>query len=178
MLVLFFITFLSACIEYDSSTLEISINPGVDTIELNGVFIDAGAKATINGNIKRSYSVIFNNVDTSQIGTYQVIYETIFNDIKKHTTRYIVVMDQKAPKITLNSGVDTIFIDEEWFDAGVTVVDNSQEDIVVSVSGSVISSIIGEYVITYTAVDIYGNTSVAYRFVYVVNRSSSNWIND
>ncbi len=54
-----------------------------------------------------------------------------------------------------------------YVDAGATATDNLEGDIPVSSSGSVDTNTVGEYIITYTATDGYGNTGTATRTVIV-----------
>jgi xanthosine utilization system XapX-like protein len=78
-----------------------------------------------------------------------------------------MVIDQTPPVLTLNLGIDTILVGEEWIDESATVIDNSNEAIEIVVTGSVNTSVAGTYEITYTATDSSGNTSSIKRFVTV-----------
>ncbi len=68
----------------------------------------------------------------------------------------------------MNLGVDTIKLGEDWQDASVTVTDNSLGEITLTVSGTVDTSTLGTYLITYTATDASGNTSSITRYVTVI----------
>lgn len=168
LLILFLLLTMVSCVDIrDPETLTLELNPGVDTVEINSEFTDAGANASLEGN---SYSVeiISNNVDITQVGTYEIIYQTSFGDVTLEITRYVDVIDETPPTISLKPGVDTIIKDTEWIDAGVEVTDNSELDVTIEQRGQVSSSQIGEYQITYTAIDASGNESTIIRYVNVV----------
>lgn len=167
-LILILLLTMVGCVDIrDSQTLTLELNPGLDTVEINTEFTDAGARATLEGD-SYSVEVIFNNVDITQVGTYEIIYQTSFGDKTLEVTRYVDVIDETPPTITLNPGVDTIFKDTEWVDAGVTATDNSELDVTIEQRGQVTSSQIGEYQITYTATDPSGNESTLIRYVHVI----------
>jgi hypothetical protein len=164
-----FVLLLSSCLE--QGPLEIEINEGVDTISLNGTFSDAFATSNYG-----SIEIIHNDVDVTNVGTYRVIYEATSGDQSVQAVRYVVVVDQEPPEITLLPGKDTICQGDPWVDAGVRVTDNSFEAVELDVSGNVNTSMEGRYVITYEATDLYGNVAVSYRHVYVNACSDSSWI--
>ena len=158
---------LTACVERDISTLDIQLNPGIDTVEVNTAHFDAGVTSTLEGRPQRNY-VVENNVDITRAGTYTIVYETVYRDYSKQIVRIVNVIDQTPPRIELNSGVDTLRVGETWIDAGVTVSDNSHDPVDVTVSGYVDEQTPGTYIITYTATDASGNVSTRERYVYVV----------
>lgn len=170
-LVTVLILLLGSCLE--QGPLEIEINEGVDTVSLNGTFTDAFATSNYG-----TIEVIENDVDVRAVGTYRIVYEATSGDTSVRAVRYVVVVDQEPPKITLLPGRDTICLGDTWNDAGVHVTDNSSEEIELVVTGSVNTSIEGRYVITYEATDSYGNVAVSYRHVYVDACLPSSWISE
>lgn len=166
-IILIGILVLSSCIDASADNLTIELNPGVDTIQINDSFVDASASATY-GFIDIDVTIQSNTVNTAQVGVYEIVYVATYKDVSKTITRIVTVVDEIAPVITLNLGVDTIVVGESWIDAGVTIIDNSQESINPEISGLVDETQVGEYVITYTAMDSSGNTSVAIRYVNVI----------
>lgn len=143
------------------------LNEGIDTIELNTDYEDPGATAIVFG-LKRKSEVLENTIDTTKLGEYHILYEYSYQDISLQLLRIVTVVDETAPIISLNPGVDTIKSGDIWIDAYVTVTDNSELDVRVSVSGSVDTSTIGIYKITYTATDSSNNISIQYRYVHVI----------
>ena len=158
---------LTGCIDYDPQSLTIAINPGVDTVEVNSTFIDAGAKSTLGGE-NYSLTIIDNTVDITKVGTYIIIYEATYKDVKVSAKRIINVIDETAPTITLKPGVDTILQYETWVDAGVNVSDNSNLDVLITKQGDVTNTAVGEYQIVYIATDAYQNQASVIRYVNVL----------
>lgn len=152
----------------DPAQLSIELNPGIDTLEINSSFIDAGAKAYLDGQIYEEMIVIENTVDTTKVGLYKIVYRTSFRQYDKSITRYVNIIDKTPPQLYLQPGIDTIKLGETWVDAGILASDNSHQEIRITQSGQVINSQIGEYIITYRARDYYGNTSYISRYVSVI----------
>ena len=152
----------------DPETLFIALNPGVDTIEVGYDYQDPGATATLSGQ-QHPYEVIENTVDVTKVGTYRIVYEVSYRGVTQHVTRIVDVIDTTPPDITLNPGVDTVILNGTWVDAGVTVSDNSGLDVTVVIDGEVVTSMTGEYRITYVATDAFGNQSEMVRFVHVID---------
>ncbi len=159
---------LSGCI--DANTLTISLNPGLDTVDINGEFEDAGATARI-GRLSIQVVIIEDTVDLTTLGTYRITYQASYQDQVVTITRIITVIDETPPVLTLNPGIDTIETGSTWEDAGVTATDNSNGTIIVVVTGEVDTTTPGEYAIVYTATDESGNSATITRYVHVINLS-------
>ncbi len=138
-------------------------------------FSEPGYKAyifnkDITNDIKVSGSVL------SDIGTYKITYYYNFLFYKIKKVRTITVSDIVGPKITLTEGnsID-VTIDEEYKEKGFTAIDNVDGDITdkVIIKGEVDTSKLGEYKITYEAVDSSGNKSIVSRKVNVVRKNPS-----
>ena len=153
---------LSGCGEPSIDRLKLSLYSGIDTVEVHSEFIDEGAKASY-GFRRLDVDVISNNVDTSVPGTYEIVYYTTYLGFEKTISRMVTVVDDFSPNVSLNVGLDTIFVGDEWHDAGV----NSQDEIEVSISGFVNPNIAGEYIITYTIND---GKLILYRYVNVIEK--------
>lgn len=118
-----------------------------------------------------SYSLIIEgNVDTDNIGQYRLEYFLEDNDNNRiyMASRTIEVIDTTPPEIILNQGIDTIYKNDTWEDAAVSVSDNYDENPNVEVQGQVDPTTTGSYIITYTATDISGNSSTIERYVHVI----------
>jgi hypothetical protein len=170
-LILFFALVLQAC-DYDM-TFVFELNPGIDTIEIHTEHIDALATSKV-GRSLLDVVVILNEVDTSKLGIYAIIYETTYLDKTYQIIRYVTVIDETAPVIILNPGIDTVFLNETWIDASVTVFDNSLGEVYLTVEGEVDPSREGQYEIVYTATDESGNQASMIRYVNVVLRENVN----
>ena len=180
----------------DMSTLPIWVNQDVadniaPIVTVNGLnpviivvgtpYVDEGASATDNiDGVVDAFAVDGSDViDTSVIGTHTVTYNAI--DLAGNTgsaTRIVEVVeapDTEAPVITLLGGnpdtveVQTAEVILPYGDAGYTVTDNRDESVSVDVQGAVDTSVLGEYILTYTASDVAGNDVVVSRTVNVVD---------
>ena len=146
--------------------IDFSLKEGQDTVEINTSWEDVGALFTVDGEEQIVYSS--DNLNTSQLGLYEINYEATHEGETHRLTRYVIVIDQTPPVITLNPGVDTVKVGETWEDAGATVTDNSGEELTIQVSGTVDVNTVGTYEIVYEATDSSGNTARIIRYVNVV----------
>jgi hypothetical protein len=142
------------------------LNEGLDTISLHSEWVDGGAYAIIDDSILVLERT--NEIDTSTIGTKEVIYQIIHQGSTYQITRYVRVVDITPPEVTLNLGIDTITQGQAWQDMGVTVIDDSQETCSIVIEGSVDTTIPGTYLITYTVTDNSNNTVIQSRIVTVL----------
>lgn len=147
--------------------LEASLNPGIDTVEINSSFTDSGVTASY-GKQKPKVVVETNTVDVTKVGTYQLIYLVTYQSRSLRITRVVTVIDSIPPVVTLLPGIDTVRVGGSWVDAGVDTHDNSNGLISVVVSGTVNTQLLGKYQITYTVTDPSNNQTVLIRFVSVI----------
>lgn len=158
---------LTACGAPTADQIKLSLKPGIDTVEINTAYEDAGIKATVYG-LPVKVSIIENTVDMSKIGTYQITYQVDYRGVIKTMTRYVFVVDETAPVGLINPGIDTIYLGTTWVDTNVEVSDNSNDEISIITTGTVDSNTLGNYLITYTLEDTSGNVSTYYRWVSVI----------
>lgn len=149
-----------------SGDITLYLNNGIDTVEVNSTWEDAGAYIMIND--VRYEMTTEMNVDISKVDIYQIIYTYDFEEETYSIVRYVAVLDQTQPVLSLNPGIDTITVGGTWLDAGVEASDNSGEAVVVTTTGTVDTTTIGSYEIIYEATDSSGNSSVITRYVNVV----------
>ncbi len=144
------------------------------TIEKGKKYTDVGATARddVDGVVE---VITSGRVDTSKVGTYTITYTATDKAgnvaTKKRTVKVVaktIVVDKTAPVITLK-GKPTVTIEKgkKYTDAGATAKDNVDGTVKVIKSGSVDTSTLGEYTITYTATDKAGNKATATRKVKV-----------
>jgi hypothetical protein len=78
-------------------------------------------------------------------------------------------IDSTPPVITLTGGNPTIDVGTNWVELGYTAIDNIDGDITgnVVVTGTVNSSVVGEYTLTYSVSDVAGNSVQVNRIVTV-----------
>lgn len=156
--------FLVAC----EPKVEVQLVPGDDQINILEAYTPGPCEITYNGDTSE-LPIVNNNVDNTTPGTYSVEYEIVIKEETYVCTRKVFVVDEEAPVITLNPGLDTISIDGEWIDASVVVTDNysEPENIEIRVVGEVLNEP-GVYEITYQAIDEAGNSSFTKRIVTVI----------
>jgi len=141
-------------------------------VAINTTFIDPGATAI--DNVDGSVSVTSSgSVDTSTIGSYDITYTS--SDSSGNTSTIIRVVNVISPEDTVGpiitiTGANPlqVAINTTFIDPGATAIDNVDGSVPVISSGSVDTSTIGSYDITYTSSDNSGNTSTAIRIVNVI----------
>ena len=101
----------------------------------------------------------------------------------------MTVRDTTAPQISLNGSDEIIHpVGESYTDAGASATDIGDQNPQVTVSGTVNTEVLGNYVLTYTATDASGNQSQSVRRevsvvditaptiqAVVANKVSKNW---
>ncbi len=151
---------------------------GTSTVNMvqGQTYIDAGATAT--DNFDTSVSVVSSGVvDSTTIGTYTITYSAVdaAGNITIPVIRTInVVADTVAPVITL-FGASTINVTQgdTYSDSGASALDNVDGSVTVVSSGTVDTTTVGTYIITYTATDSAGNSASNSRIVNVELESAS-----
>ena len=133
------------------------------TIELGDTYADEGATADGGETVTSS-----GTVDTFTVGSYTITYSA--TDAAGNTgtaTRTVNVEDTTAPVITVSGdNPASVDLNTTYNDAGASATDLSGDITVIS-SGTVDTSIVGTYTITYSATDESGNTATATREVIV-----------
>lgn len=125
------------------------------------------------GNEDISDDIIIDNssVDTSKLGDYKVKYSININDREEYVYRIVKVLDSTKPELTLKGDSNqTVLVDGTYVEFGYNSIDNFDGDITdkVLVNGSVDTSKIGEYDITYTSTDSSENSVSLVRKVKVI----------
>jgi len=158
---------LISCTVPDENSLYITLNPGIDTIGIDEEHVDAGAKAKYGFKLL-DVEVVENTVDVTTVGTYQIVYRSVYLEYENSIIRYVTVVDNHPPLVSINPGIDTIFIGSSWIDAGVSVADDSGTPVTISIDGTVNIWIADEYEIVYEVTDQSGNKTIVTRFVNVL----------
>lgn len=133
------------------------------TIEVGTAYIDDGAFSN-EGEIATQ---IINNVNTSVVGIYEVVFSATDSLGNVATeTRIVNVVDTQAPVITiLGDNPVTIPVGQSYVDLGATVVGGF--DIITTNNVEVDAQAV--YLVIYEATDDSGNTGTATRTVNVVD---------
>ena len=150
----------------------ITLNGEVNmTLEQDAVYTELGATAldAVNGNVSVTVSGM---IDTATVGNYTVTYtaqDSAGNEA--NITRSITIIDVTPPVITLNGEVNmTLEQDAVYTELGATALDAVDGNVSVSINGTVDTTTIGEYILTYTATDSSGNSASVSRTVQVEQR--------
>ena len=138
--------------------------------EVGQDYTDAGATAEdkVDGSVEVTTS---GKVDDAKLGTYTLTYTaTDKAGNKASITRSIRVVDTTPPVITINGPEHVnLNVGDPYEDQGATAKDARDGDVVVTIGGSVDTSIMGVQEITYYAKDRFENQSSATRYVNVIH---------
>jgi len=136
-------------------------------VSLGEAYGDAGATAIddVDGDLS-STIVIIGSVDTSTVGSYVLVYSVIDaagnEALLSRTVIVVDIIDTIAPILTLQGIADLNHpVGMVYSDSGVIAVDNVDGDLSANiiVTGSVDSSTIGRYILTYNVSDSAGNAA-------------------
>lgn len=155
----------------DEELPELELNGNTtEFVEYGEDYIDKGYSVSLEGfeNVE-----VTGAVDSNELGDYFITYtlkdsEDVVIDIEVRTVR---VVDTTPPTVELNPGIDTIFIGENWVDPGVLVSDNYTTQTTLKITDQVDNSEVGQYRVTYKALDSNGNYTTLIRYVNVVEKS-------
>lgn len=142
-------------------------------------YSDAGATASdnIDGDITANIITV-NPVNTAVAGTYTITYnvsDAAGNPATQvtRTVNVLAVIDTTPPVITLTGAAEvTLTVGGTYTELGATAVDAVDGSVTVQTIGSVDTTVVGDYTITYTATDVANNTATATRIVHVVAEST------
>ena len=182
---LFVLLLLTACGGKDDNQTDNSLlsDTTPPVISLNGesfVQLEAGdeyneAGATAEDDIDGKVAVtIQGKVDTTKPGDYTLTYVARDrSDNYEAISRTISVIDSTPPTLNLNGDTEIVLATgSEYIEQGATAVDSIDDDVEVTISGSVNTNIPNNYTITYTATDQSGNDQILRRIVSVIDNQS------
>lgn len=114
--------------------------------------------------------VLTGTVDPNTLGVYYVTYQIsdLAGNISELVSRKVTVVDTTKPTVTLNPGIDTIVLGEEWIDGGIEAMDTFDTEVSMKTTNPIDNTTIGKYTIFYTVEDQSGNKTIVTRFVHVV----------
>ena len=160
--------------DVDDTIPEITLvgaNP--QSIELGTAYSELGATAldNIDGDITGSIVIDASAVDVNTVGDYTVTYDVqdAAGNQATQVTRTVTIIDTTLPVLTiLGDNPATVEMGDSYTDAGATS-DGGEE---VTTTGTVTTTTVGEYTLTYTATDAVGNIGTATRTVNVVDTTA------
>ncbi len=144
-------------------------------LKVGDTYNEPGATAVdnVDGNLTSKININSSDVNTSSAGSYEVIYTVSDNSgntaVKKRSV--VVSTDNTPPVITLKgSNPMNVPRNGNYNEPGATAHDNLDGDITnkINITGSVNTSNVGQYTITYTVTDNAGNSASKKRTVNVV----------
>ena len=140
------------------------------TLTQGTAYHEAEAKAIDDrdGNLTVNIS---GSVDTTKVGEYTLTYTATDSAGNVGTaTRVVKVVDHGAPVVKIITGITSdIEVGGTYNELGATVTDNVDSGLQAVITGSVDTTTVGEYTLTYTATDSAGNIGTATRVVKVVD---------
>lgn len=143
-------------------------------LNLNETYIEYGYIASIfNYDISKKVK-IFNNLNTSIVGNYNINYSLKFLWHKYLLRREINVVDNTPPSIELNGDDEIkIYVGDTFIDEGAVAIDNYDKDITdnIIIESNLDTTKEGEYSIVYSAKDSSGNENKVTRKVIVQNKN-------
>ena len=143
------------------STMEVTMKDG---------YKEPGATARFSFRDISSHIEIDSRVNDKKVGTYKVIYTVNYLGKTDTAERTVNVVDREPPEIAFADGKElTIRPGQKFKDPGYTAIDDSDGDVTsrVTRTGFVDVSNKGEYTLTYSVTDSYGNEGIATRTVKV-----------
>ena len=139
-------------------------------VDVNGNYEDEGATATDNDGVTPITGVT-DGVDITQVGVYYVVFEAEDGSGNiSSKTRTVNVVDTTSPVITLlgNNPYTAYLGSSAALIPGATATDASSENnLTVTVTGTVDTNTLGTYTLTYTAEDESNNSALVTRTVNV-----------
>ncbi len=118
--------------------------------------------------------VVTGNVDINKLGTYYIKYDVVDSrgNMSSSVYRQVIVRDTFVPTIMLNGSSDiTLNCGGEYIEYGAVAIDGYDGEVEVFINNPVDTSKVGNYVVTYIAIDSSGNRGVAIRNVTVIDAS-------
>lgn len=147
-----------------------------EIVEIHSNYVDKGAVAKDpTGSLIEEYTTLIksNNVTVDELDTtkyiqYKIIYTVEYNGKTSSAIRTVTVKDTIPPVLTIPGNMNLLVADVSEFNAmdGVSATDNSLEEPTIAVGGA-LSPLVGDYTLTYTAMDSSGNKTIKTRVITV-----------
>lgn len=144
----------------------------VVTLKVYQNYNDLGATVKVgNKDLSNQVVVDYSMIDITKLGKYEVKYKVNYDDKEYTFTRYVEVVDDEAPVITLNGDEEiNIVVGNSYNDPGYNVVDNydSKASNKILIDNKVNINQVGVYEVIYKVTDDSGNTATKVRRVNVL----------
>ena len=145
----------------------------IENVEYGSIYEDKGVKAYTKLKDISDKVIIDNNVDTSKIGKYRVIYKVPYLNNYKVYTRNVNVLDTKAPEIKLIGELNqTVEYGKNYTEPGFTAIDECDGDISHKVNINKVENDKNNYEIHYKVEDSSGNFSEIIRHIKTIDTTA------
>ena len=94
------------------------------TLEYGNNYIEEGYTAELDGKDYKNEVKVTNNIDNNKIGEYDIEYTLKYKKYNKTIKRKVKIVDNEAPKITLNDKEIYCTIKEKCDDITYAAIDN------------------------------------------------------
>ncbi|MBN2299741.1 MAG: DUF5011 domain-containing protein [Acholeplasmataceae bacterium] len=132
-------------------------------VEFGVAYVEQGAIFTDNYDDDGDAIITSSSLDENELGTYTITYRATdaHGNISQSVTRTVIVEDTTGPTIDLNGNyVVYVNLDDDYEELGAEFSDNYDQTGSVVIGGDTVdTSTIGDYIITYNAVDSHGNNA-------------------
>lgn len=149
----------------------------VVTLKVYQNYNDLGATVKVgNKDLSNQVVVDYSMIDITKLGKYEVKYKVNYDDKEYTFTRYVEVVDDEAPVITLNGDEEiNIVVGNSYNDPEYNVVDNydSKASNKILIDNKVNINQVGVYEVIYKVTDDSGNTATKIRRVNVLPNDNS-----
>ncbi len=109
---------------------KIRLEKGNIVLNLNDIYIEPGYHASKLYSDMTNKVIVNNNINTKRIGTYKVIYTIYYNGQAYQKVRYVSVLDQTPPTITLKGSNPAIVCPKKTYEEeGYESIDNYDGDL-------------------------------------------------
>ena len=148
------------------------------TLEYGNNYIEEGYTAELDGKDYKNEVKVTNNIDNNKIGEYDIEYTLKYKKYNKTIKRKVKIVDNEAPKITLNDKEIYCTIKEKCDDITYAAIDNYDGDITtkVKVDSNVDINTKGNYEIKYSVEDSSGNKTEEIAKVHVTTKDENTYI--
>ena len=165
--VIIIILLLSACKKEEAPSYTVQLLPGNDTVYVGQDWEDGGCAVIVEGETYQMQRE--NDPNTNRANEYLIKYSYEYLDYYEVTClRMVKVIRNEFPVVTLNPGVDTIKVNTEHIDMGISYDDDITGSLFVDVTSNVDVTVPGVYNIKYKVTDMDRHQTIVTRVVTVI----------
>ena len=167
--ILVFILIILACIIFKKPSVKL-IGDKVEKISYKSEFVDSGLTVNYHGKDITSQVVLSSNINTNEIGEYEIKYKIPYMFGTYTYKRKALVVDDIAPEIILEGKEeDKISYNKEYKEPGYKAIDNYDGDITDKVQTYEETVNDGEKDMHYKVEDSSGNVKEKVRKIYIID---------